>query len=199
MLDELNIERKTGEERFTNCESLTLSDYWSWAHSDIVGNAERGILAEYIVSTALGVNNGIRTEWDRYDLLSKNDVKIEVKSSGYIQTWAQKKLSSPCFGIQPTQGWDPKTNKYSDKKKRQSDVYVFCVHKHEEQTTVNPLDMNQWEFYVLNTKVLDDKIPNQKTITIPSLKRLGAKHTLYENLEETINNVYKSIILVEDV
>lgn len=33
----------------------TLADFWSWAHSDLMGNTERGILAEYIVACSLGI------------------------------------------------------------------------------------------------------------------------------------------------
>lgn len=190
MLDIIKTERKTGEEQFLNAGSATLLDYWTWAHSDIIGNAERGKLAEYIVAMALGLQTGTRTEWDSYDLLSKDNIKIEVKSSGYIQSWAQKTHSTISFGIQPTKALDVETNEYSKEIKRQADLYVFCVHNHKDQDTVNPLDLNQWQFYVLNTKVLNEKATHQKSIQLSSIKKLGAVHTDYNNLNQTINNVY---------
>ena len=52
--------RKTGEERlFTAAatSNISLLDYWSWAHSDLIVNTERGKLAEFIVASALGVHN----------------------------------------------------------------------------------------------------------------------------------------------
>ena len=42
----------SGQQAITglNGEKLsTLSEYWSWAHSDLLGNTERGIFAEYLV------------------------------------------------------------------------------------------------------------------------------------------------------
>lgn len=81
-----------------------LVDYWSWAHSDLIGNTERGGLAEYIVACALGIQKKERVAWDKYDLLSEEGIAVEVKASGYIQTWEQEKLSNITFGIQPTFG-----------------------------------------------------------------------------------------------
>ena len=127
-------------------EVRLLVDFWRWAYSDLIGNAERGALAEFIVACALGIDQEKRVSWDKYDLITKEGVAVEVKTSGYLQTWEQKELSKPVFGIQPTYGWDSRTNQYEKEQKRQSDLYVFCVHKHTDQATINPLLISQWEF-----------------------------------------------------
>lgn len=44
------------------------------------------------------------------------------------------------FGIQPTFAWDAETNVYDTEMRRQSDIYVFCVLKHTDQETIDPLD-----------------------------------------------------------
>lgn len=116
-----------------------LNGFWSWAYSNVIDNAERGALSEYLVECALGVNENVRVNWDKYDLLSVEGIAVEVKSSGYIQSWEQEKLSALSFGIQPTFGWDSSSNIYAEMMARQSDMYVFCVHKHTDQATVNPL------------------------------------------------------------
>jgi hypothetical protein len=41
----------------------TILDYWSWAYSDIMGNTERGVFAEYLIATALGIDNTPRQNW----------------------------------------------------------------------------------------------------------------------------------------
>lgn len=87
-----------------------LNEFWSWAYSNVIANAERGALAEYLVACALGVNENVRVNWDKYDLLSVEDITTEVKSSGYIQSWEQEKLSSLNFGIQPTFVWNSSSN-----------------------------------------------------------------------------------------
>ena len=162
------------------------ANYWSWAHSDLMGNTERGILAEYIVACSLGIEKQEREEWAPYDLLSKEGIKIEVKSSGYLQTWGQKKLSSPVFGIQKTYAWDPETNTYEKEKKRQADVYVFCLHVHTVPESANPLDLSQWKFYILSTRLLNEKAKNQKQISLNSLLRLGAIECLFSELHSSI-------------
>ena len=94
--------RKTGKEPIMgpNGNSIgKLLDFWQWAHSDLVANTERGAIAEYLVACALGVQNNTRISWDKYDLLSPEGISIEVKASGYLQTWEQKQLSSITFGI----------------------------------------------------------------------------------------------------
>lgn len=190
MLKEIDTIKRKGNELFVNKDSkldITLLDYWAWAHSDLIGNAERGVLAEYIVSMALGVNNGTRTEWDSYDVLSNDNIKIEVKSAGYVQTWYQKEFSKVRFGIQSTLAWRKENNTYDTKKCRQADIYVFCVHKHKDQETINALDLQQWDFYVLNSKILNSEVPTQKSISLSGLLKLGACKCDYNNLNKTIH------------
>lgn len=163
-----------------------LENFWSWAYSDLLGNTERGVLAEYLVACAMGIQGKVRNIWDKFDLLSPEGISIEVKSSGYLQSWGQKELSKLVFGIQPTWGYDSQTNIYDTIKKRQADIYVFCVHKHLEQDTVNPLDLNQWDFYLLPTRILNEKVSVQKKITLSSLIQLGAVPCEYEDLHECV-------------
>ena len=188
-------QRKSGNEIFfdSNGETIAkLKDFWQWAYSDLIGNAERGAVAEFIVATALGIEKTERVSWDKFDLLSKEGIKIEVKTSGFIQTWEQKKLSKPVFGIAPTLGWNSITNTYDNTKMRQSDVYVFCVHKHTDQDTIDPLDTRQWDFYVLSTSRLNEVYGEQKTATLDSLIRVGATSCQYEMLYRKILSVSKN-------
>ena len=181
----LEVKRKTGDELFhENGKPLNtdLLSFWQWSASDLVGNAMRGIFAEYIVASALGVTEGNRTEWDAYDIETAEGIKVEVKSGAYIQSWAQKKLSNIQFGIRPTLGWDSKNNEYTTVVERQSDVYVFCVLNHKDQETIDPLNVSQWLFYVMATKSLNQSVGKQKTITLSSLKMLNPTEVTYSEL-----------------
>ena len=182
-------ERLTGQELIFNPDGEPVSsliDFWRWAYSDLIGNAERGALAEYIVACALGINHADRISWDKYDLVTKEGITVEVKTSGYLQTWEQKTLSKLVFGIQPTYGWNSKSNEYEPVQKRQSDIYVFCVHKHTDQQTVDPLQISQWDFYLIPTQILNEKFGNQKTASLSSLIKAGAEKCEYDNLAERI-------------
>jgi hypothetical protein len=52
-LEELTITPKSGEEQFHvegEPAGFNLLSFWKWSVSDLVSNATRGILAEYIVA-----------------------------------------------------------------------------------------------------------------------------------------------------
>ncbi len=149
----------------------SILDFWRWSASDIVSNTMRGLLAEYIVSSALEGAAGVRTEWDAYDVRTAHGLKVEVKSSAYIQSWAQKKHSANSFGIRPTQGWEASTNVYTSERKRQADVYVFCLLAHTDQETLNPMELEQWRFWVVATASLDERLGGQKTLSLSTLQK----------------------------
>lgn len=178
-----------GTEKIVDESGNTVSDvngFWRWAYSNIIDNAERGAFAEYLVACALGISDKVRVNWDKYDLVSPEGISVEVKTSGYIQSWEQERLSNITFGIQPTYGWDSNTNTYSTEKVRQADVYVFCVHKHTEQDTINPLDISQWDFYVMSTDVLNREAGNKRSATLNSLMRMGAEKCDFNMIHEKV-------------
>lgn len=188
--------QKTGNEELTfNNSSLGLSllNFWQWSTSDLVSNATRGRLAEFIVAAALGIDTTIvRDEWGAYDLESAEGIKIEVKASAYIQTWKQKKLSPVSFSIKNTRTWNTATGVYNIESKRQADIYVFCLLHHTDQATINPLNLNQWEFYVCSAQVLNEKYPLAKSISLTKLKRLVTLAP-FDKLQETIMLNSKSV------
>jgi len=193
-LSPINAKRKTGEEVFIGLgegKLLTLKDFWQWSSSDLVSNATRGILAEFLVASALGLNHCVRNEWDSYDLKTETGVKIEVKSAAYVQSWYQQKLSNIIFNIRSTLAWDYKTNRFAKEKKRQSDVYVFCLLHHEDKKTINPMDLSQWTFYVVSTKKIEQTCQNIKSISLSRLRKLNPIVCNFDGLKEAIENSVK--------
>lgn len=188
-LERLNTKRKTGEEPLYIAGRITgfsLLNFWQWLASDLVDNALRGALAEYIVACDLGVSDGTSPGWNAYDLITPDGIKVEVKSAAYLQSWKQSAPSKICFDIRSTYGWDAATNIMGTERKRQADVYVFCLLAHKDKATLDPLDLSQWEFYVLPSKVLDEKLPNQKTISLAVLLRLGPMKADFGSIASTI-------------
>ena len=103
------------------------NDYWNWAHNDFLSNAQRGILAEFIVGKALNCLNEKRLEWNAYDLVTTSGIKVEVKSAAYIQLWEQSKMSEIRFDIAQKKSWFAETNTFHKISERSADVYVFSV------------------------------------------------------------------------
>ena len=115
-----------------------------------------------------------------------------IAGTGYIQAWPQEKLSSVSFSIRPAHSWDMETSTYADELTRDSDVYIFCLHNHTEQESLNILDLSQWKFFVLLTRTLETEVGMQKTITLNRIKSLGAIETDYDNLRDPIINAIRS-------
>lgn len=164
----------TGDEPFTDTESdaplpITVLDYWRWAASDLIGNVNRGILAEYLVAAAIGATREPRDPWAPFDLVDPQGVTIEVKSAAYVQAWGQRNQASLSFLVKPTRTMtgDPVLDATPG---RRSQVWVFAVLHHKEQATINPLDLTQWEFYVLPTWFLDRRTRSQHSIALNSIK-----------------------------
>lgn len=193
-LDAIKATRKTGNEQLTFNEKNvghSLLEFWQWSVSDILSNATRGRFAEFIVGTALGLNAEIlRDEWDAYDLKTDNGIKIEIKSAAYIQSWEQKKFSTISFSIKKARYWDAENGTSRGEAKRHADVYVFCLLKIKDQSIINPLKMEQWDFYVLPTYLLDNYKRSQTSITLNSLQKL-ANPVNYDTLKEKIEQRYE--------
>lgn len=184
---------KTGNESlsFDNKDiDYTLLDFWRWNVSDILSNATRGIFAEFVVGTAIGFKpENVREEWDAYDLTSSEGIKIEIKSSAYIQSWNQKEYSKISFSIKPARYWDAETSIISEPK-RHADIYVFCLLKHKDQSTIDPLKLEQWEFYVVPTITLNNYERSQSSITLNSLNKLK-KPVNYADLKGEVEKEYR--------
>ena len=108
--------RKMGEEPFRSGNGnagFTLLDFWQWSASDLVSNSTRGVLAEFLVARALGVDTGVRDEWQAFDLQTATNKKIEVKSAAYVQSWGQKELLKIVFSTRHSLGRDAETGAFA--------------------------------------------------------------------------------------
>lgn len=185
----LQTSRKSGDENFSlrgELLDLQLSAFWQWSSSDLVSNAMRGVLAEFLVASALGLADGVRNQWDAFDLVLADGTRLEVKSAAYLQSWAHAKLSNIVFTIRPTLAWSSETNQLSSELRRQADVYIFCLLDHREKATLDPMRLEQWKFYLLRSAVLDERHPSQKTISLASLLKLQPLEATFENLAERV-------------
>ena len=188
-LDRLNARRRRGDEPFCDGDrflGVDLLSFWQWSASDLVSNATRGVLAEYIVAVAVGAADGVRKEWMPYDILDPRGIRIEVKSAAFVQTWKQNRLSTISFAYPKTRAWDDATNTQSADRKRHADVYVFALLAHKDKASINPLDMAQWQFFVVPTIDLDRRKRSQHSITLPSLQQLAGDPIPYANLYTAI-------------
>lgn len=206
-LTSIKVTPKTGNEHLTYNErsiGYSLLEFWQWGISDILSNVTRGRFAEFIVLTAVGINSTkVRNEWDAFDIETENGIRIEVKSAAYIQSWGQKDFSTISFSIKKSKHWDTNNGTSKDKPKRHADLYIFCLLKMKDQNIIDPLKLEQWEFYILPTFRLDNYQRSQTSITLHSLLKLteavnyaGLKNKIekcYEEQVEYNKNVYNHL------
>jgi hypothetical protein len=182
--------KKTGEESFVSAAGTAefkLLEFWQWNQSDLLNNALRGTIAEFIVGKALGAVNGMRLEWDAYDLVTEDGIKVEVKSAAYIQSWQQTKNSAIQFSIRQAIAWEASTNTYATELGRSADVYVFCLLKEQDRSVINPLNLDQWEFYVLSTEQINREKGSQKSIGLSGLLKMQPIVTGFDGIKNAVD------------
>ncbi len=195
-----------GDEKLINDGSYlqySVLDFWKWAYSNLLHNMQRGTLAEFIVKSALDQNNvhenmTMKTGLEPYDLDGPwipslgRAAHIEVKSAAMVQVWDIKHPDKISFSIAPAKLPD-ETGDYPTEAARQrnSDMYVFTLYTATDRRR-NILDLSWWEFYVCPTSVLNEKYPEQKTISLKKLKEF-CNPCSFNMLYEQIMNVCSEI------
>ncbi len=175
-LDKLKVTLKKGDEPLLDENGRTLDanvlSFWQWTGSDLINNAWRGVLAEYIVALAVDCDNQPREEWAEVDLTMEHcgqEITMEVKSSAFVQTWQQDKLFAVKFLIGLS------------KKEPKADVYVFCLLAHQD-ADVNPLNLAHWEFYVVPSR----QLLGMEKVDPQWLKENNIDATQHANLKDAI-------------
>ncbi|WP_189107997.1 hypothetical protein [Streptomyces camponoticapitis] len=185
----------SGHEPFSGLEA-TLLDFWRFAMSDLRTNTVRGYLAEFLVARAMGAL-ATRVEWDSYDVLSPENIRIEVKAGGYVQAWTQTRPSgNPSWDIPQTIPFDPETGKYLPEAQRgfQADVYVFAVHEARTHADYEALNLAQWTFHVLDRAQIEAMprgVRNQALATFQRVRE-AARGVAYEALPAEVRKSAES-------
>jgi len=164
-----------------------LTDFWRFHYSNIYDI--QGRIAEFIVAKALGIhasqNDQYWTLWD----LTYRDVRIEVKETSYYHSYNKEgKFSKQrSFGIAKAHGsYDPEISGNTDFC-RQNDVYVFCLNTGYTKEDSYPLSLNNWEFYIVPTKVINEKCGDNKTNSLNRIKALGFLPHSYGEIRDVID------------
>jgi hypothetical protein len=91
--------------------------------------------------------------------------------------------------VTPTRFWDQDVGDYVGERKRHADVYVFCLHAHQDRATLNPLDVRQWRFFAAPTRLLDTHLGVQKTVGLRTLQRIGVTEVAYGAIDTAITRL----------
>lgn len=171
-----------GDEPLLHGTGSTVLDFWRFAMSDLRMNNVRGYLAEFLVARAVGANLP-RVEWDAYDVLTPDGTRIEVKSSAYLQVWEQRRPSAISFTGLRGRTWSLHDGEASEPTYN-ADIYVFAVQTAMTHDSYEPLDVAQWDFYVLPRTVLEQL--GQKSLGLATLQRLAGDKITYAELASAV-------------
>ena len=72
--------------------------------------------------------------------------------------------------------------------------YVFCLNTGETRESSYPLDLNNWEFYIVPTSFINDKCGNNKTISLGRIKSFGFIPKKYNELRKEIDFIIDSAV-----
>jgi hypothetical protein len=175
----VKVTQKDGNEPFHEGGkqlAVKLKYFWQWSASDLMSNTSRSLLARYLVANALGLAGGVRDESAPFDLETENGMKIDVQSFSPFQSEIQEhsKLSS---GIKPAHSGNEATGKFAEEILSEVDVYVLCVLGNREtvRDRVDPLNLHQWDFYVVKASLLNEESSTHQAGLIPvKYAELGA-------------------------
>ena len=146
------------------------------------------MVAEFIIATALGIDiRKPRDGWASFDLTYRG-CGIEVKSASYHQRWHQEQMSKISFNVSKHKGYDANTNKMDQESRRHADIYVLSLLAEKDRDKVNPLDMDQWRFWVADASFFDGRGRSQHSITYNSLIKEIGEPIFYGRLKIAIDN-----------
>lgn len=178
----------TGVEPIAGTDSTVL-DFWSWANSDLRDNIMRSRLAEFLVAIALDALDEPRVEWREYDVLTPSRIKVEVKSSAYLQAWPQKQLSVILFSGLSSRTWSPETH-YGPQRELHADIYVFAVVRARTHEEYNALDTAGWDFWVLPRSALQGL--GMRSIGLTTVKRLAGDPVSFDELRARVESTVEA-------
>jgi hypothetical protein len=161
----------------------SVADFWRFAMSDLRTNNVRGYLAEFLVAKAVG-SKAARVEWDPWDVTAPDGTRIEVKSSGLLQAWAQARISRPSFQVAAAYGWDATAGTWSADQAFNADVYVFCLHIATSHDQYDPLRVEQWRFYVASRSVVEAQAGAR--MGLATLARVCGEPVMFGDLAHSI-------------
>jgi hypothetical protein len=182
----------TGYEKFVfDNKSLDFDmiDYWKFHYSNIYDLQDT--IAEFIVARALDIDKAQNDQyWTLWDITYRNK-RIEVKETSYYHSFnTDGQVSNHRnFSIRKANGGYDAENSGNNEFCRQNDIYVFCLNIGNTKETSYPLDLNNWEFYIVPTYVINEQCGDNKSISLGRIKSLGFEALKYNQIKGRIDEI----------
>lgn len=94
-----------------------------------------------------------------------------MKSAAYLQSWPTHGPSTIIFRGLSAQTWDPLTGDSGTARTYNADVYVFALLTPKEHAHFNPLNSDQWEFWVAHRAAVEST--GSRSLGLAAVKNLA--------------------------
>lgn len=114
--------------------------------------------------------------WTLFDILYRN-TRIEIKQTSYYHPWNEggKISNQRTFGITMANSNRENIRSEENKFERQNDIYVFCLNIGKTKETANPMNLENWRFYIIPTKIINEECGNNKSISLNKVRKIGVE------------------------
>lgn len=184
-----------GKEKFTfdgKDTGFDMLDFWRFQFSNIYNLQE--YIAEFLVAKALGINEAYNTEyWTLYDIPYR-EKRIEVKQTSYYHPWNKdgKVSSQRYFGITKANS-SYEDSSEENRYERYNDIYVFCLNTGNTKEESYPLNINNWEFYIVPTSFINEHCGDNKTISLSRIRNMGFVAKRFDEIRAEIDDIIDRI------
>lgn len=193
---------KEGKESFTlngKKQDFNVLCFWQYHFSNLWNMTDK--IAEFLVAKALeGKDTYTRNHeyWAVWDLNYRH-IRIEIKATSDFHTWnaEKRKKTQRVFDIHPImdRGYVPDELEWTGKIRRISEVYVFCHVRCSENSydaeSADPLNLDNWDFYIIPTFIIDKCCGSNKSISLGRVRQIHGKSPFrYNEIRGEMDRIY---------
>lgn len=166
----------SGEEcfRYNDEETeLKILDMWRWYFSDLFDI--KAVVAEYMVSKALGFTKPYNTGYWTAHRIEYRERIIDLRAATYIRSMRYKRAEGNMV-------------RHIDIRAKDGDIYVFCINTGKTDIEADPLNLNNWRFYIIPVWYLENECEKNRSISLTKVQRLVKDVDIME-FKEYIDNL----------
>lgn len=177
---------------------LTIENFWQYHYANMYNQHE--YIAEFLVGTALGETTPNNDYWRLWDVdyhFGDKTYRIEVKATSYYHSFQDELYQGRTSEVRTFdihKAYKEYQNNSSELR-RNSDIYVFCLNVGRTAEESNPIDVSNWEFYLVTRENLESQLAdeNQKSISLSRVRALAGEKCSYLEIKSKVDSLIPTI------
>jgi hypothetical protein len=174
--------------RTDETSSAYIAEFWKWGASDLASEPIPQSLAEFIVAKALGIPiSGTRSFTQAAKFTTELNCQVEVRSWSFINKKKEIEPSNLSFKIPRINKDLPYQRSFRPGPKAHPDIYVFAMFVHNVPATADPLNPDQWLYYVISANSL--RGAKDEVVNIRLLQEVAGRYVSFDKLFGEVRDV----------